>query len=227
MPEEINRIVTDHLSDWLFCPTDTAVKNLASEGIFRGVCLSGDVMYDATRHYAQVAAQRQSLGSLTECRAGTYVLATVHRPANTDCSERLASIVGALAELPCSVIFPAHPRTRVRLADVPLPENIHLKEPVGYLGMLTLLRHSWRVVTDSGGLQKEAYWNRIPCVTLRPETEWIETLDNGWNVCVDVDRSAILGAVNQDIPVRQEPFGMAPEGTASACIVRELLCGLD
>ncbi len=222
MPEEINRILTDHVSRWLFCPTATAVTNLAREGISDGVFLSGDVMHDASAEYGRLAERQRPLASLSSFGAGEYVLVTVHRAANTDNPGRMAAILDALGELQCPVIFPIHPRTRGKIGDAELPANVHARDPVGYPGMLTLLRYARCVITDSGGLQKEAYWNRVPCVTLRDTTEWVETLENDWNTCVGVDSEAIKSAAFRTEPTEQKPFGLAPKGTASAFVARIL-----
>ena len=188
MPEEINRIVTDHCSDLLFAPTKESVKNLHSEGIHSDrIFQVGDVMYDAALHYGAVAERHsrviQSMG-LTD---KGYVLATVHRAENTDHNDRLETILEALAELArkLPVVVPLHPRTRniVQSSDSlrEIAKAIYLVEPVGYLDMIMLEKHSRLIVTDSGGVQKEAFFHQIPCVTLRHETEWVELLDLGWN----------------------------------------------
>ncbi len=192
MPEEINRIVTDRLSDLLFCPTDTAVRNLAAEGITRGVVRTGDVMLDATRHFGALAEERAPLERLTRHAPGAYVLATVHRAENTDDPARLSGILQGLGALGRPVVLPLHPRTRSRLAGTAVPPAVEITDPVGYLAMLTLTRNARRVCTDSGGLQKEAIWLGTPCVTLREETEWVETLEGGWNRLAGADPERIV-----------------------------------
>ena len=208
MPEEINRVVTDRLADLCFCPTGTAVAHLADEGIAGdGVVLTGDVMLEATRTFADEAATRAPLHRLTGHAPGAYVLATVHRAANTDDPARLAAILDGLGRLGRPVLLPLHPRTRARLGDVALAPTIDVREPASYLEMLTLTRNAHRVVTDSGGLQKEAFWLGVPCATLREETEWVETLDGGWNhlVGADADRLVAALALNPTTPAFAAP----------------------
>ena len=216
MPEEINRVVTDHLSNILFAPTMTAVTNLAREGIAaEQIRQVGDVMYDAALFYASRARNRSGLLQRCEVEPGAYVLTTVHRAENTDDETRLRVICDALsrasAKLP--VIFPVHPRTRKKLTDsgLAMSNGIRLIDPVGYLDMVTLEMNAKVIATDSGGVQKEAYFYRVPCVTLRDETEWVELIDMGWNrlappTDADLIASELLGAAapNDSSP---SPFG--------------------
>lgn len=196
MPEEINRVVADHLSQLLFAPTPTAVENLRREGITQGVYLTGDVMQEAVLRYAKVARQQVPLASLTTHAPGTYYVATVHRAENTDDLARLAGIFEGLGRLELPVILPLHPRTRARLnSTIQVPANVELREPVGYLAILTLVQHARTVPTDLGGLQKEAVWLGVPCVTLRDETELVETLQGGWNQLAGADPARIMAAV--------------------------------
>jgi UDP-GlcNAc3NAcA epimerase len=198
MPEEINRVITDHISSLLFCPTKTAVNNLTREGVTQGVSLIGDVMYDALCRNLETAEKQSSALQRHGIRPKEYFLATVHRPENTDNATNLQSIASALVELANStapVIFPVHPRTRTRLMDA--AKNIDcsgllLVEPVSYLDMLMLEKNAAAILTDSGGVQKEAFWLSVPCLTLREETEWIETVEAGWNFVVGADKSAII-----------------------------------
>ncbi len=205
MPEEINRVVADQLAGLLCCPTQTAVENLRREGIVEGVRLTGDVMLDATRFFAESAAVRAPLERLTGYAPQAYYLATVHRAENTDDPARLAGIFAGLGRLGAPVLLPLHPRTRHRLGRLGVPGNVELMEPTGYLAMLTLVRNARGVLTDSGGLQKEAFWLGVPCVTLREETEWVETLHGGWNRLAGADPDAIAAAA------RRAPEG--PRGT--------------
>ncbi|HMM75131.1 MAG TPA: UDP-N-acetylglucosamine 2-epimerase (non-hydrolyzing) [Gammaproteobacteria bacterium] len=184
MPEEVNRILTDHVSALLLCPTRTAVDNLAAEGITRGVYHVGDVMYDATLLARRIAETRSAALSALGVEPGNYALATVHRAENTDDPVRLAAILGWLRERARArrVVLPIHPRTRARAAAAGLSfDGIVTCEPVGYIDMARLLGNAAEVYTDSGGVQKEAYFHRTPCVTLREETEWVETVECGWN----------------------------------------------
>jgi UDP-N-acetylglucosamine 2-epimerase len=203
MPEEINRLVTDHVSTLLFCPTKTAVKNLVREGITKGVHLVGDVMYDALRHNIQIAERRPTILEQLKLRPKEYALATVHRAENTDQPENLNSIVNAfieLAKLGQTVVFPVHPRTRKRLntASKDGSSSLLMVDPVSYLDMLMLEKHAKVILTDSGGVQKEAYWLHVPCITLRNETEWVETVASRWNVLVGTDTEKIFRAT-QDV----------------------------
>ena len=223
MPEEINRIVTDRLSDWLFCPTQTAVDHLATEGMTEGVVMSGDVMLDATRFFAKRAAEQRPLEQLTDQESGSYFLATVHRAENTDDPVRLRGIFDALGRVGNPVLLPMHPRTRKLVEGLDLAPSIRILTPVSYLSMLTLISHSRGVLTDSGGLQKETIWLGKPCVTLRDETEWTETLEGGWNQLAGASPKAVLDAVSRSPAGPPPAFGEAPRGTASDGIVRTLL----
>jgi len=201
MPEEINRVLTDHISGLLFCPTRTAVENLMQEGIDQNVYNVGDVMYDCHLHSLEVAEREslilRDLGLSEGTSVSDYYLATVHRPANTDVPERLRDIFGALSELEAPVILPLHPRTKkvCENTDIEPGQNVRIIEPVSYLDMCLLQKSAIAILTDSGGVQKEAYFCRVPCVTLRDETEWVETVENGWNVVVGANKARILSAV--------------------------------
>ena len=198
MPEEINRVVTDHVSNYLFCPTDVAVQNLAKEGISRGVFQVGDVMYDALLHNLSLARERSQILTRLGLRKGEYALATVHRAANTDDPKRMLSLLDAFSSLPMQVVFPVHPRTRVLLDQLgwkPAP-NILAIEPLGYFDILIMQENADCILTDSGGMQKEAYLLGVRCITLREETEWVETVSAGWNKLVGVDGEAIREAFN-------------------------------
>ena len=224
MPEEINRIITDRLSTALFCPTQSSIENLAKEGMRDGVHFSGDVMYDATLHFSSLAETKIDVSHITDLGRQGYYLATIHRASNTDNKERLAEILKGLSMLPAPVILPLHPRTRAKLQGESIPDNIEVREPVGYLQMLMLIKHAKSVLTDSGGLQKEAYWLEKPCITLRKETEWVETLEGNWNQLVEADSQAILKAVEiQPDRTRQKMFGLPQTGTASTFIADKLL----
>lgn len=223
MPEEVNRLLTDHLSSLSFCPTETAVTNLAREGVTAGVELVGDVMYDLfLEHITEGRRRRPAILSDTALEKG-YVLATIHRAENTDNPERLAAILDGLAESGLLIVFPAHPRTRAALmaADLRIPPTLQLCEPVGYLDMISLEQAARIIVTDSGGVQKEAYFVGTPCVTVRETTEWPETVQAGWNVVVGVNRAAIARAVREFRPSSERPplFG---DGHAADRIVRVL-----
>jgi UDP-GlcNAc3NAcA epimerase len=202
MPEEHNRVLTDHMADLLFCPTQTAVDNLAREGITRGVHNVGDVMYDAL----VFATERVRSCSNVLARLGlaerSYLLATVHRAENADDAARLRSILDSFLNLDEPIIFPIHPRTHRKLAELGERFNLQLAacnlkliEPLGYLDMVSLEQSARMILTDSGGIQKEAYWLGIPCVTLRDETEWVETVEAGWNILVGADAARITQAV--------------------------------
>lgn len=208
MPEEINRLVADHLSSMLLCPSRTAVSNLAAEGITKNVHMIGDVMLDVL-NWAKPHAEARTpdiLGGL-ELKPRRYVLATVHRSENTDDPLRLAGILNALNALEEPVIFPAHPRTRKSIArsDFRPHPHVRMMGPLGYLEMVTLSRSARMILTDSGGLQKEAYWLSVPCLTLRDETEWIETVESGWNKLVGVDAETIVRTAGSFAPPGSHP----------------------
>ncbi len=212
MPEEINRVVTDHLSTQLFCPTERARTHAAAEGLTQGVQVVGDVMYDVLLHMQNaVEARTHTLLPSLGVKPQEYLLATVHRPVNTDNSEAMRTIALALNKLEMPIIFPVHPRTRMRLqgSDIEWGEHITFIEPVGYLDMLTLERSAYRILTDSGGVQKEAFLLEVPCITLREETEWPETVEVGWNRLVGNRWQAIVDAVQQSRPAaaHYNPFG--------------------
>lgn len=193
MPEEINRVLTDHVSTFLFCPTDSSVKNLEKEGITNGVYQVGDVMVDALLRNLTLARKTSNILINLNIVKGQYALATVHRAANTDNKERMKSILDGLAGLETQIIMPLHPRTHKMMTEwnLPLSKNIILIEPVGYFDMLMLQENANCILTDSGGIQKEAYLLGIRCITLREETEWVETVQAGWNKLVGVGKQAI------------------------------------
>lgn len=202
MPEEINRLVTDHLSALLLCPTETAVENLKQEGITKGVYLVGDVMYDALLDGVAIAERTSKILERLSVEPHGYILATVHRAENTDDYHRLDGIVTALDKLAGAgrkVVFPVHPRTQ-KLLDAhsfKLSEGIIRIDPVSYLDMVRLESMARCILTDSGGIQKEAYWLQVPCLTLRDETEWEETVRSGWNRLVGADPDRILRAAEK------------------------------
>ncbi len=228
MPEEVNRVVTDHLSTVVFAPTPTAVENLAREGITRGVHLVGDVMYDVALQMAQPARARGALKKYG-LTAGDYVLATVHRPTSADDKETLSSIIEALVSCGRTVVFPVHPLTRKNLEAFGLwaeaSSRLKLLPPVDYLDFLGLLMDAAKVVTDSGGVQKEAYFFGVPCVTLRDETEWIETVEDGWNALVGTETEDILHAIEHFNPTgtKSKSFGDGHAAERIAAIVDKLV----
>jgi UDP-N-acetylglucosamine 2-epimerase len=212
MPEEINRIVADHVSRWLFAPSESAQRQLAEEGIREGVFVVGDVMADCVRRFRQIASQRSTILDCLNVKPGQYAVATVHRAANTDSRQCLADLLAGLNRLSCPVVLPLHPRTSAAIRRMGLEEVLHSGksrsqagspsegilpiEPVGYLDMLQLQQHAQVVLTDSGGVQKEAYYLGVPCVTLRDETEWTETVAAGWNRLVGTNPQALCEAVD-------------------------------
>jgi len=199
MPEEINRVVADHVSTVLFCPTDTAVGNLAAEGITEGVRNVGDVMYDSVLFNARLSEQSSDALDRMDLAAGGFYLATVHRAENTDDPARLAGILAAFERIDAPIVLPLHPRTRKTLGAglERIGGKVRVVDPVPYLDMICLERNARIILTDSGGVQKEAYWFDTPCVTLRDETEWVELVEAGCNRVVGADPDAILAAVGQ------------------------------
>jgi len=202
MPEEINRLLTDQVSTFLFCPTETAIQNLKKENITKNVYNVGDVMYDTLINSKSKIKKLKLLKEL-ELKPKQYLLLTVHRASNTDSLENLKRIITAVGESREKVVFPIHPRTKKQLKKIKLKiKNCKLKiiPPLSYLNMLILEKNAKKIITDSGGVQKEAYWLKIPCITLRNETEWIETVKDGWNILVGQNKAKILEAIRKFQP---------------------------
>ena len=224
MPEEINRVLTDRVSALLFCPTTTAVDNLEREGITEGVHQVGDVMYDLALHALTPDVEAAVLARFTLQR-GRYVYATVHRPANADSPERLAGILDVFTALNEPVVLAAHPRTRATIERAGLAARVGpgvvVSDPVGYFDSLALIKNARVVATDSGGMQKEAYFMETPCVTMRETSEWVETLASGWNVLVGADPEALMAALAAARPghMRGDYYGC---GDAAGRIVTAL-----
>jgi UDP-GlcNAc3NAcA epimerase len=206
MPEELNRVLTDHASDLLLCSSEVAVENLRREDVAGAVELVGDVMVDVAAAVQAQARERTDLVSARGVTPGAYVLATAHRAGNVDVPARLRSLVRLLLSMPVPVVLPLHPRTAARLRDAELygmldrGDNVIVTPPLGYLELNALLCHARAALTDSGGLQKEAYLAGVKCITMRPSTEWTETVDRGWNVLVDLDAAAALAALDREPP---------------------------
>jgi UDP-N-acetylglucosamine 2-epimerase (non-hydrolysing)/UDP-GlcNAc3NAcA epimerase len=227
MPEERNRVLTDHVSDLCLCSTPTAVENLENEGLGGRARLVGDVMADVSLAMGPVAERDSEALSRFGVRRGEYLLMTVHRAGNVDSEAPLANLVELLRRLPQPTVFPVHPRTRAALerrgalAEVEAFEHLRLVPPLGYVDFTSLLLNAHAVLTDSGGVQKEAYLARVPCLTLRDTTEWTETVELGWNRLVGLDPGAVLAALaTADRPAAHpELYG---GGRAGEAIVREL-----
>ena len=220
MPEERNRIEVDRISTLLFCPDERSAEQLAREGVHGRREVVGDVMADVSFRFAPLARERSTILGRLGLEPRAYVVATIHREANVQ-PDRLAQIVDGLGRVPEPVVFPAHPRTRSRLSVA--PANVRLVEPLGYLDMAALASQARVVVTDSGGLQKEAYWYGVPCVTARPSTEWVDTVELGANVLVDADPERLAAAVAAArIPGDLPPLygdGRASERVAAALLL--------
>ncbi len=226
MPEEVNRIVADHVSDILFCPTQTAVVNLKSEGITEGVELVGDVMYDAALHFGKLAEEKSRILEELDLAPKEYLLATIHRSANTDDVDNLKALLEAFAESDRVIVFPVHPRTRKVLATTGLDSlvkgsKVRFVDPVGYIDFLKLENNAVKILTDSGGVQKEAFFAAVPCITLRDTTEWVETVESGWNILVHVDKNLLLKQIAEFNPVG-EPAKLFGDGKASFYIAQRL-----
>jgi len=221
MPEEVNRVVADHLSDLLLCPSQIAVTNLAAEGISKNVHITGDVMLDVLNWARQrlSAAPSGILGRLG-LTAKRYLLATVHRSENTDDPARLSGIVNAFNAINEPIVFPVHPRARKVMSQsgCVLAPHVQLIDPLSYLDMVALTGSARLALTDSGGLQKEAYWMGVPCVTLRDETEWVETVDAGWNTLVSADAQKIEQAVRSFAPAGAPPALYGDGAAAVKCV---------
>ncbi|CAA9503696.1 MAG: UDP-2,3-diacetamido-2,3-dideoxy-D-glucuronic acid 2-epimerase [uncultured Solirubrobacteraceae bacterium] len=227
MPEELNRVLTDHASSLLLCPSPGAAENLRAERVHGEVLVCGDVMVDVAALVGPAAGSRADVPTAHGVAAGGYLLVTAHRAGNVDDPERLAMLVDLLLALPEAVVLPLHPRTQARLEasgglDVlRAAAHVHLTPPLGYLEFTALVRQARRVLTDSGGVQKEAYLAAVPCVTLRDTTEWIETVEAGWNVLVDLDASAALTALERPVPTAHP--ALYGDGRAGMRVVEALL----
>ncbi len=229
MPEEINRVVTDHLSSLLLCPTETAATNLAREGIVKGIKVVGDVMYDTLLYGIKLATAQSTILNKLQLKPKTYLLATVHRAENTDDSRRLRALVQAFerSSVNYPLIWPLHPRTRKALTCHNLfqmaNQRLRMIEPVSYLDMLLLAKEAKAILTDSGGLQKEAYWLSVPCVTLREQSEWVETVQAGWNTLAGADPDRIFAAVTKPNPLKPGPNKLFGDGHSATKIAQALL----
>ncbi|HEV3228985.1 MAG TPA: UDP-N-acetylglucosamine 2-epimerase (non-hydrolyzing) [Solirubrobacteraceae bacterium] len=226
MPEEVNRVLTDHLASLLLCSSDDAARQLEREGVGGDVMIVGDVMIDVALAIQPRARQRVDVLERLGVASGEFLLVTAHRAGNVDDPERLSALVELLVELPHPVVLPLHPRTRERLERYRLfdrlagADRVELLAPVGYLEFTALLCHARAVLTDSGGIQKEAYLAGVPCLTLRDRTEWGETVQAGWNTLVDLDREATLAALAASPPPERPP--LYGDGHAGARVVEAL-----
>jgi UDP-GlcNAc3NAcA epimerase len=226
MPEEVNRILTDHVSELLFCPSQVAADNLTQEGITKGVHVVGDVMYPALMFAVDQYQHRSDILKRLNLTEKRFVLATVHRSENTDNLDRLRSIMLAFEAIGETIVFPVHPRTRMALdklgvrseTQIGPAANIRFVEPLGYLEMVGLESQARLIVTDSGGIQKEAYWLAVPCVTLRDETEWVETMNNGWNQLAGADTEKIIRAVQASRVPEKHPDIYSSLSAGECCL---------
>jgi UDP-GlcNAc3NAcA epimerase len=207
MPEELNRVLTDHASDLLLCSSTAPAETLRGEGVAGEIEVVGDVMVDVAQLLGPRAAARTEVLERAGVEPREYVLATAHRAGNVDDPERLAQLVALLEAVPYPVVLPLHPRTAARLQHAALQfERVKTTPPLGYLDFTALLRHAGAVLTDSGGVQKEAYLAGVPCITLRAETEWTETVAAGWNTVVDLDAAAAVAALEREPPAERPPL---------------------
>lgn len=226
MPEELNRVLTDHLSSLLLCSSALAVENLRREGVAGEPAEVGDVMVDVAAQVQPRARQLRQLVEAHDLRLGEYLLITAHRAGNVDVRDRLQRLVKLLVDLPAPAIFPLHPRTRARLSEsgwlgaLEAAPGLTLTPPLGYVETMALLTNARALLTDSGGLQKEAYLARVPCLTLRPSTEWVETVATGWNHLVDLDAEAVAGALGEPPP--SEHPSLYGDGRAGERVVAAL-----
>jgi UDP-N-acetylglucosamine 2-epimerase len=223
MPEEQNRIIADHLAGRCFCVSSKSAANLAAEGIFEGVYVTGDVMLDASLHYRAIAREKSNVLERLRLTPEKYSLVTIHRANNTDDPERLRNIVEALNAVGEQIVFPVHPRTRnaLRSIDAVFAGHVLLTEPAGYYDMMVLEENARLIATDSGGVQREAYYFARPCITLRDETEWTETVEAGWNLLVGADCRKIVDAWHTFQPPAEHPPVLG-DGTAAKKIAEIL-----
>jgi UDP-GlcNAc3NAcA epimerase len=223
MPEELNRVLTDHMSDLLLCASDGAAANLHTESVAGRVTVVGDVMVDVALRRQSAARSDEATPAKFGLARGEYVLVTAHRAGNVDDAPRLHALFSLIAALPAPVVLPLHPRTRARLGDAGLLEQLQaidglrVLDPLGYVEFSALLSQARAVLTDSGGVQKEAYLAEVPCITLRANTEWIETVASGWNTLVDLDADAALAALAAPLP-REHPQLYGDGHAAERCV---------
>ena len=230
MPEEINRVATDHLSQLLFCSSDEGKLQLEKEGITNGVYDTGDIMLDAFNIYSAIAEKKMKLNEILSPEIiNNYCLLTIHRPANTNSDLNMQEILSALGKLPYAFVWPIHPRNKLKLNKFEIPVNVHLFEPFSYFEMMVILKGAKKVITDSGGLQKEAYWAKKPCITIRPETEWVETLHHNWNILAAPDHNEILNAASlmTDTATWQSLYGDGNAAMKMTKIIREKLMNYE
>ena len=227
MPEEINRVLTDRISQFLFCPTQTAMDNLKADGLAEKSYLVGDVMVDALYFFSKIAQHKVNPLKRFDLQPESYSLATIHRPVNTDNPDNLRSILQAFIDSEERIIFSIHPRTQKLMREFGIYElieanpNFLISEPLSYLDILLLEKSARRILTDSGGIQKEAFLWGVPCITLREETEWLETVNQGWNILVGADYDKILTALNTFEPASERNFSYG-DGHTSEKIVKIL-----
>lgn len=224
MPEEINRVVTDHLSSVLFCSSAQGVQQLEKEGITQNVYNCGDVMYDAVKIFSELAERKSCVENISHIIEQKFCLLTLHRPANTDNEANVSAILNALRKIAVPVLWPLHPRLKSRIDHGTVPENVHIVEPLSYFQMLSVLKKTYKIFTDSGGLQKEAYWLQKPCITLRTETEWVETLHHNWNIITGANEQKIVEAYGQAIAPKtwQALYGEGDAASRIAGIIKKI-----
>ncbi len=226
MPEEINRILTDQVSTWLFTPSQNAVQLLNKEGITHGVYEVGDIMYDAVLEFSEKAKSKSTILNQLKIRPKEYALATIHRQENTDNESNLRNILEAFKQIEDKIILPIHPRTNNKIAQsqIQIPQNVIVVEPLGYLDMMQLLANTKVALTDSGGLQKEAYYLHVPCITLRDTSEWVETIEAGWNELVGTNLEKIVNAYKNIEKISQkEHINLYGDGNTAQRIINILL----
>lgn len=227
MPEEINRILTDHCSDLLFAPTRTAMENLQTEGLLPYAHLTGDIMLDALETNKQKAREKSGILTQLNVQPKDYLLMTLHRPYNVDQHQQLKGIFHSLKKVNRQIVFPVHPRTRKMLQQfgIEISQNVKMIDPVGYLDFIMLEQGALKILTDSGGIQKEAYLLGIPCITLRPETEWIETVQGGWNQLIGFNTEKLIEAIETFQPAtkRESVFGEYPVAPGMVNVIRTFL----
>ncbi|KJJ84404.1 UDP-n-acetylglucosamine 2-epimerase [Candidatus Omnitrophus magneticus] len=232
MPEEVNRILTDHITSIFFCPTKIAVENLKKENIINGVYFTGDIMFELVMKSLNIAREKSGIMRSLGLQPKEYFLATVHRESNTDTRKNIDSIISSFGDLNKKVIFPIHPRAKKMLQMFGLikklenMDNVKVIEPVGYLDMILLENNAAKILTDSGGVQKEAYFLKVPCVTLRENTEWVETLEGGWNVLTGADSEKIVqsAGLSREMPPQKNYYGDGDTSSRIAQILKKEIC---